>query len=155
MNRENYGDARLDRMFAQGLDVLFGVYAGRAKGKSRELREGDALLVTLEEAGIFGKPKPVEHKCKVLTATPEEVVLHLEWRIHGFDPQLENGEIVTMRGGDIRGARRITFLPRGGLVTRLEETIERTDQSVPGPKPGVVQWTREAKERKVFTLVNE
>jgi hypothetical protein len=153
-NRQNYGDARLDRMFLQGLDVLFGSSVG-ANGKSRQLRAGDELKLTLEEAGFLQRPKAVEHACKVVSVTPDQVVVRMTWKLNGFAPQIENGKLAMMVGGDIQGTRTITFIPRGGLVTRLEETIERTVQSAPGFQPGVAQWTREATDRKVFSLVLE
>jgi hypothetical protein len=154
MNRGNYGDARLDRMFAQGLAVLYGTQAGRAKGKIRELREGDEFKATSEEPGIAMKPTMVEHACKVLSARPDQVVVRVEWKINGFDPQIR-GDSVLMCGGDIHGVATLTFLPQGGLLTRLEETVERTDQSAPGRDPGVIQWTLESSERRVFSLVRE
>ena len=60
-----------------------------------------------------------------------------------------------MCGGDIHGVATLTFLPQGGLLTRLEETVERTDQSAPGRDPGVIQWTLESTERRMFSLVKE
>jgi hypothetical protein len=154
MNRDNYGDARLDRMFTQELDVLFGPNAGRAKGKSRQVRAGEEFKVTLSEAGIRQKPTPVEHACKVLSATPEKVVVQLTWKINGFDPQLAGGKLVMMAGADVRGTRTITFVPRGGLVTRVEETIVRTDQVAPGLDTAV-QSTNELTQHKVFSVVKQ
>jgi hypothetical protein len=154
MNRDNYGDARLDRMFTQELDVLFGPNAGRAKDKSRQLRAGDQPKVTLNEAGIRQKPTPVEHARKVLSATPEKVVVQLTWKINGFDPQIEGGNLVMMAGAEVRGTRTITYVPRGGLVTRVEETITRTDQVAPG-LDSVVQVTSKLTQHTVFSMLKQ
>ncbi len=155
VNRQNYGDARLDRMFLQGLDVLFGADAGRAKGKTREFRAGEEFAVTLERPGIWMKPTPVENRCKVLSAGPGEVSLNVEWHVNGLKPEVQESGAFNVRGGDVRLVSTMTFLAQGGLLTRLVETVERTDQTAPGPKPGVVQWTRKATDRKEFTLARE
>ena len=152
-NRRNYGDPRLDRMFAHGLDVLYGPDAGRAKGRARALRRGEAFTVVAEKPGIGMKPTAVEHACTV-TTTGREVVVRAEWKINGFDPQTDGGGLV-VRGGDIRGVATLTFLARGGLLTRREETVERTDQVAPGPAPGVSQWTRRVTEKSTFSLVKQ
>jgi hypothetical protein len=149
-NLQNYGDARFDRMFTQGLDVLFGADAGRAKGKSRELRAGEEFTVTLEKPGIFMKPTSVEHACRVVSTDGVSVVVTVEWKINGFDPETEGGAL-RMRGADVHGVARMTFLAKGGLLTRLEETVERTDQR----SDGVVQWTRKVTAKREFSLVKE
>jgi hypothetical protein len=151
LNRDNYGDARVDRMFTQELDVLFGPNAGRAKGKSQQVRAGDQMKVTLTEAGIRHKPTPVEHAYKVLSATADEVVVQLTWKLSGFDPHIEVGEVVMSARADVRGTRTITFVPRGGLVTRVEETIERVDQVAPGLDP-VVQFTSKVTQHTLFSM---
>ena len=116
----------------------------------RELRAGEEFTVKLEKPGISMKPTAVDHACKVVSAEGGLVVLSVEWKINGFDPKMEAGALV-MRGGDIHGVSRMTFLAEGGLLTRLEETVERTDQTA----QGTTQWTRTATERKVFSLVKE
>lgn len=153
-NRANFGDARLDRMFTQGVTVLFGADAGRAKGRTRELRVGEEFTTELEEPGIFMKPTVVEHACKVVSAAAGVVVVRVEWKINGFDPQTEGGGL-SMRGGDIHGVSQMTFLAEGGLLTHLEETVERTDQAAPGSRAGVMQWTRQQTQKVTFSLVRE
>jgi hypothetical protein len=154
MNQANYGDARLDRMFTRGLDLLYGADAGRAKGLIRKLREGDEFRAVLEREGIGMQPTVVQHVCKVLSAESDEVVVRVEWKINGSDPKLEAGHVVT-HGGDIHGVSMLTFLPRGGLLIRIEETIERTDQRAPGRRPGESQWTMRSTEKRSFSLVKD
>jgi hypothetical protein len=149
-NRANYGDTRLDRMFAEGLDLLFGADAGRAKGSVRDLRRGEEFTTTATRPGIFMRPTPVEHACKVVSVG-RTVVLQVEWRINGHEPQVERGA-VSVRGGDIVGVATLTFLADSGLLVGLDERTERTDQVAPGPRPGIVQWTRRVVEKRTFSL---
>ena len=139
-NRQNYGDARLDRMFLEGLDILYGPTAGRAKGGVRELRAGEEFTAQVEKPGIVMKPTVVDHACQVVSAEFGLVVLSVDWKINGFAPPPEDGT-VSIQGGDIHGTSRMTFIAQGGLLTHLEETVERTDQMAPGPA-GAAQWTR-------------
>jgi hypothetical protein len=80
--------------------------------------------------------------------------VRVEWKINGFDPQTEGGGL-SMRGGDIHGVSQMTFLAESGLLTQLDETVERTDQSAPGPRAGVMQWTRRVTQKVAFSLVKE
>ncbi len=153
-NLKNYGDARFDRMFTLGLDLLFGPEAGRAKGQVRELRVGEEFTVDAEKPGIAMKPTMVPHACKVLSAAGGTVVLSVGWKINGFDPSTDGGGLV-VRGADIHGIAELTFLAQGGLCTRFEETVERTDQTAPGRRRGVAQWTRKVTAKREFSLVKE
>lgn len=152
-NLGNYGDARLDRMFAQGLDALFGAEAGRAKGRSREVRVGDEFTSSVERAGIAMKPTTVDLECKVISIARGEVVVRSEWKINGLDPTTDGGGL-SVRGADVHGVATLTFLAPSGLLTRLEETLERTDQVAPGSR-GVTQWTRRVTEHRTFSFVKE
>ncbi len=154
VNLPNYGDARVDRMFLQGLDVLYGPEAGRAKEKVRELRTGEEFKVTLDKPGIFMKPTAVEHACKVVSASAESVVLQVTWKINGFEPEMKD-RVLHARGGDIQGEQTLTFRTRGGVLMQMKETVQRTDQSAPGGSSGVTQWTRTATEKKEFSITSE
>jgi hypothetical protein len=148
INRKNYGDGRLDRMFLQGLDILFGAEAGRAHGRERELKAGQEFEVTLEEPGIGFEPTPLAHACKVESVRGGQVVIAVTWKENGLRPRATEGGGVIVRGGDMKCATTLTFRLDCGLLVGLEERIERTDQV----SNGVDTRTEHRVETRKFTF---
>jgi hypothetical protein len=89
----------------------------------------------------------------VLSAAGGTVVLSVGGR-STVRPSTDGGGLV-VRGADIHGIAELTFLAQGGLCTRFEETVERTDQTAPGRRRGVAQWTRKVTAKREFSLVKE
>ncbi len=153
LNRMTYGDARLDRLFTCGLDLLSGNATSRGKGKLRELRPGDEFRSTIGRIGVDRTLTPVENRCHVLSANDMEVVVRAEWQITGSTREPDtDGKPVTYRA-EVRGTATLTVLTRGGLVIRSDERVERTDESRPGSDPDVVRSTAQATEHTVFSLL--
>jgi hypothetical protein len=153
MNRENYGDARLDRMFTQGLDLLFGPDAGRAKGRARTLTAGETFSVFLVVPGIGGEDTEVEHTCEVRSVEGGEAVLAVTWALNGLKPTATEDGVITTRGLDLKGSAELTFHLASGLLTSLRQDLKRTDQVARGGLGvGMIQKTRRIHEVKEFDL---
>ena len=127
-NRRNYGDARIDRLFARGLDVLFGADAGRASGKTRALTLGQAFEVKLERPGIGWVLFTPPHSCRVRSIEGGRVVVDVTWKENGVKPKVEKDGTMVVRGGDIVSKTALTYHAASGLLVGMEEEIKRTDQ---------------------------
>jgi hypothetical protein len=142
-NRNNYGDGRIDRLFTRGLDVLFGPDAGRAHGRSVELRPGQTFEVTLKEPGIGFEPTALAHACTVRSAEGGNVVVEVRWHENGVRPKVDESGAVIARGGDMKSTETLTFRVDGGFLVAYVQDLERADQV------GSIDWqkTRRSTER--------
>ncbi len=127
-NRKNYGDTRLDRIFTQGLPILFGSDAGRAHGETRKLTVGESFDVEIEIPAIAFEPELVKHTAKVREVKDGSAVLIVTWALNGFRNKEKDGRMV-MCGGDIEGSSEMTIHLASGLLTGLKEQVRQTDQS--------------------------
>jgi hypothetical protein len=146
-NRRNYGDARLDRMFTLGLDVLFGADAGRADGRTRELRPGEAFEVELDESAGF-EDKPLKHACKVRSVEKGEAIVEMRWQENALRPTVQEDGGIIMKGGNIECSATMNFRIESGLLVGLAEELKRTDQV----SNGVATKTKRSTEKTGFTL---
>ena len=149
-NRKNYGDGRLDRMFVQGLDLLFGPEAGRADNRTLELKRGQIFQVTLEEPGIGFEPTPIVHECRVQSVADGTVAITMAWKENGLRPVVDKNGAPIVRGGDIKCSATLTFRLDAGLLVGLKQEMQRTDQVAHGIPP--VQRTVSRTESKEFTF---
>lgn len=147
-NRRNFGDTRLDRMFARGLPLLFGPDAGRAAGRNRKLKAGETYRVGLEILGIGRETAVSEHSVTVETVEDGHVTLKVSWAENGHNPKTDGG-VVLSRGGDIKGDSNLTFHLASGLLVGLRETEKRTDQTC---GMDMVQRTRYATTVSEFSI---
>ena len=127
-NRKNYGDGRLDRMFAQGLDFLFGADAGRAAGRTRELKTGEKFTVKLEERGIGFKATPLDHACEVKSIDEGLAALTMSWKENGICMETTEEGAVLARGADVKCNATLVFQLKTGLLVGFSQELHRTDQ---------------------------
>ena len=150
-NRKNYGDTRLDRMFARGLPALFGPDAGRAPGRTRKLTAGETCEMELEILGIGRENAMSTHSVEVVSVKNGYARLVVTWAENGHNPKLDGGAML-MRGGDIKGSRNMRFHLASGMLVVLQETEKRTDQTC---GMDMVQRTRHAATVSEFSITAE
>lgn len=147
-NRENFGDPRLDRIFSLGVDVLFRP-VGRPPRTARDLAVGEEFEFTRDEPGIGYEAKAIVHPARVVSAADGRVVVEARWHENGLAPE-EGAEVLTIRGGDMKGRETLTFLAGSGLVVESVSEVVRTDQVARGMPP--VQWTTHTTQRSTLTI---
>jgi hypothetical protein len=135
LNRRNYGDGRINRMFARGLEVIFGADAGRATGKVRALKQGQKFEVKLDRPGIGRKTFTASHKCVVESVRDGVVVVAVAWKENGIKPEVHEDGTIEVRGGDMVSKSVLKFHAASGLLVSRDIQVTRTDQVAAGIPP--------------------
>ncbi|MDQ7779274.1 MAG: hypothetical protein RDV41_06145 [Planctomycetota bacterium] len=154
MNKQNYGDARLDRMFAQGLEYLFGPTDATAAAarRSRTLKVGDMWNVEKKGRGIRGAEVAVAHECKLEAVRDGYATVSVAWKINDMRTEMQDGNMVTC-GVDETGRVEYVFHVASGLLTTMKGVIDRGDQAAgPDGSGGIVQNTLRSHEAQSFSI---
>ena len=92
-NRKNFGDTRLDRMFARGLPVLFGKDADAPPDTRANSRSGASYEVALGILGIGRESADSKHTVMVESLADGHVKLDVTWAENGHNPKTDGGAI--------------------------------------------------------------
>jgi len=148
MNKRNYGDVMLNRIFAAGAEIIATVPMYNLSGPGAPplpdfitMTVGDEWKFTCNRDGIGGKPIDVEHTARVMAIRDGLVTVNVSWKINGMQPQPKADGTMVMSGADVQGGIDYTIHAASGLATDVLTTIKRVDQIALGAGDNIAQQT--------------